>query len=477
MFNLTSFFACVVRRVKNVRGALIAAVTLMIGGVVSPVYASQNSMSPAQQGQYALAMETLVSHPAFQTLLKTEAASFVLHQPNWQPLYSIRQDLPLIPASITKIFTADLALAHWGADHRFVTDFWIEVLPAHKDVSGRRANLWVKGWGDPFLTSEEIARMGQVLAQKLVAEGVTHLENLILDSQSFQAKIHLPGGGQSDNPYDAKPSALAANFNTINIHWQQGKWQSAEPQTPLVPVAIKVANQRFLPAGKQRLTSKPLQEGSKRINLGNNPKLSEQYFAQLLQHFIQAAVNQAGQTIEVVAATIRWQSVQTLLARESDGHTIFSLRYANRHTLQQIIRPMLQYSTNFIANQLSLMLAAEFYQQPAGEHLVSRFYRRALFPELTGAVLLEGAGLSRQNQISGQQFIQILKRFAEHKHLLPEVVPGVFAKSGTLKGVTTLAGFIHLNRQWWPFVLMVNEPVGYGYRNRFIKLVQQALRD
>jgi len=103
LFNLTSFFACVVRRVKNVRGALIAAVTLMIGGVVSPVYATQNSMSPAQQGQYALAMETLVSHPAFQTLLKTEAASFVLHQPNWQPLYSIRQDLPLIPASITKI--------------------------------------------------------------------------------------------------------------------------------------------------------------------------------------------------------------------------------------------------------------------------------------------------------------------------------------------------------------------------------------
>src|SRR5258708_1825013 len=64
-------------------------------------------------------------------------------------------DEPFVPASVTKIVTAWLALQVLGADYRFETRFYLDA---------KRA-LTVRGGGDPFLVSEELA----VLATELVA--------------------------------------------------------------------------------------------------------------------------------------------------------------------------------------------------------------------------------------------------------------------------------------------------------------------
>ncbi len=54
-------------------------------------------------------------------------------------------DKPFVPASVTKIVTAWLALEALGADYRFETRFYLD----DKRV------LYVKGGGDPYLISEE----------------------------------------------------------------------------------------------------------------------------------------------------------------------------------------------------------------------------------------------------------------------------------------------------------------------------------
>ncbi len=56
-------------------------------------------------------------------------------------------DTPFVPASVTKIVTAWLALEVLGADYRFETRFYLD----DKRV------LYVKGGGDPYLISEELA--------------------------------------------------------------------------------------------------------------------------------------------------------------------------------------------------------------------------------------------------------------------------------------------------------------------------------
>src|SRR5262245_22609439 len=64
-------------------------------------------------------------------------------------------DKPFVPASVAKIVTAWLAMEVLGGDYRFQTRFYLN----NKRV------LYVRGGGDPFLISEELA----LLASRLVA--------------------------------------------------------------------------------------------------------------------------------------------------------------------------------------------------------------------------------------------------------------------------------------------------------------------
>ena len=64
-------------------------------------------------------------------------------------------DKPFVPASVTKIVTAWLAMEVLGGDYRFETRFYLD----------DKRKLYVRGGGDPFLISEELAP----LATELVA--------------------------------------------------------------------------------------------------------------------------------------------------------------------------------------------------------------------------------------------------------------------------------------------------------------------
>src|ERR671927_1777542 len=63
-------------------------------------------------------------------------------------------DKPFVPASVAKIVTAWLAMEVLGNDYRFQTRFYLD---------GDRV-LYIRGGGDPFLISEELA----LLASELV---------------------------------------------------------------------------------------------------------------------------------------------------------------------------------------------------------------------------------------------------------------------------------------------------------------------
>jgi hypothetical protein len=66
----------------------------------------------------------------------------------------------LVPASTTKLVTAYLALNHWGEDYRFKTDFFL-------DESTANPTLWIKGYGDPFLISEELIIIARTIGARL----------------------------------------------------------------------------------------------------------------------------------------------------------------------------------------------------------------------------------------------------------------------------------------------------------------------
>ena len=129
-------------------------------------------------------------------------------------------DKPFVPASVTKIVTAWVAMEILGGDYRFETKFYLD----DKRV------LYVRGGGDPFLISEELAPLANQLVAAVGKEPIT---GIVRDASYYPSDLRIPGIENTGEAYDALNSALAVNFNTIAAVRKGKTVVSAEPQTPI----------------------------------------------------------------------------------------------------------------------------------------------------------------------------------------------------------------------------------------------------
>ena len=311
-------------------------------------------------------------------------------------------DEPFVPASVTKIVTAWLALQVLGADYRFETRFYLDT----------KRLLYVRGGGDPFLISEELA----LLATGLVAAvGKKPIAGIVLDASYFPADLRIPGVEDTNKSFDTLNSALAVNFNTINAVRRGNKVESAEKQTPLTPLAIS----QFRARGPN---------GRGRISLNQEPTVGLRYAGELLAAFIKRAGGS-------VSGTITTGSVPAGLAPV----------YVHRQSrmLSEVLRELLHGSNNYIANQIFLEIGAKSLGGPVSlEKSVAVARKMLAAHDLADAIQLEeGSGLSRGNRFTARGLAKVLNLFAPHAGLL-ETRKGSSYKTGTLEGVRTLAGYL-----------------------------------
>lgn len=361
------------------------------------------------------------SDDILQQIKNMDEASLIVGSAE-NPYMEIRSDLPLIPASTLKLLTALIALQTWNPDHKFITDFDLD----------ENNILWIKGYGDPFLISEEI----DLIVINLKKKGLKEINGIGIDDSYFSKNIKIDGQSQTDNPYDASLSALAANFNTLNVIHDQNGLRSAESQTPLTPLIKSLA--KNLPIGKHR------------INLGKQ-EFSARNFAEILSEKLHEE--------NII--------VENKLINGTIPNTINPFyRHQNSHDLSEVITAMLKYSNNFIANQLFLLIGAESKGAPASmEKSRSTFDQKikAMF-NWKDQIIIEGSGLSRNNRITARQLADVLDHFSPYRQLLKKQNDQILAKSGTLKGISTYAGYLYKKQKWVPFVMMFNQPVKYHFR-------------
>jgi D-alanyl-D-alanine carboxypeptidase/D-alanyl-D-alanine-endopeptidase (penicillin-binding protein 4) len=349
------------------------------------------------------------------------------------------QDL-FIPASTLKILTCLVALEKLGKEYRFETHFFLD----------KQNNLYVKGYGDPFLTSEAISEIGKKLAER----GVQQLGSLFLDESSFALNGETAGDENSDNPYDAPNGALAVNFNALPVQVAGDTTiTSGEPQTPLIALMTE--------AGAN------LSPGMHRINVDTfsqpgqlSPAL--RYTGELfIVQFKQAGISvQKGYSKKIVP-----KDLQSIYVHHS------------MKSLEEIIRACLKSSNNYIANQLFLACGVKDHGLPAtwdkSRRTFSFFTENILQLSPNQITIKEGSGLSRQNRVSPVALLAILDLFKPYSALLNKK-SNVLLKSGTMKDVYCYAGYFPQENSLIPFAILLNQPK--NNRNRVLKVLNTALQ-
>ena len=308
-------------------------------------------------------------------------------------------DAPFVPASVTKIVTAWLAMEVLGGDYRFETKFYLD-----KDRV-----LYVRGGGDPFLISEELAPLAQEL---VAATGKEPITGIVLDASYYPSDVRIPGIEDTSESYDALNSALAVNFNTIAAVRKGNSVVSAEKQTPITPLAIS----EFRARGPK---------GSGRISLSKNPAVSLKYAGELIAAFIE----QAGGSVkgEITTGTVP-AGLEPVYVHKS-------------RTLSQILVQLLIASNNYIANQVFLEIGGTLGGSVSLEKSLKVANEMLAANGLADAIHLEeGSGISRNNHFTARGLAKVLELFAPHAKLL-HGHDGGMNKTGTMSGVSTLAGY------------------------------------
>ena len=336
--------------------------------------------------------------------------------PDGSIIFSKNLNLLRIPASTFKILTALTAFHFLSPTYRFTTEFYLD----------DRNNLTIKGYGDPLLLSENVSAIAGELAKK---QKVIH--SLIIDESYFKEPIAIPGtDAGSLQPYDAPNGALCVNFNTVDFKKKNNRYVSAEPQTPLLPIALNRIRKTAPPSG--------------RILLSSSDHEVALYAGQLFAYFLKA-------NHVVMTGHIRTGRVH------ADDRLIY--RYVSPYPLTEVVSRLMEYSNNFMANQLFLSTGASVYGAPGtlrkGVRAATTYASKVLGIR---PKIIEGSGICRQNLISVNMYLKMLKAFMPYHHLLEEK-HGVFFKTGTLTGIQTRAGYITgKNGELYRFVIFINTP-------------------
>jgi D-alanyl-D-alanine carboxypeptidase/D-alanyl-D-alanine-endopeptidase (penicillin-binding protein 4) len=396
------------------------------------------------------------------------------------PVLSHNADAALNPASVMKLVTSFAALDQLGPGYAWSTEVWADGPVADGVLDG---NLVIKGYGDPTLTLERM----WLLQRELRGRGIRHVRGkLVLDLGHFELPESDPGAfdGEPFALYNAAPGPLVANFNATTLRLRpNGREVRVEPDPALPGVTLD---------SRLRLTEGGECNGWKDALVPAVPDPGR--LELVVSGYYARACGEQTWLINAFGPAVTFDLVFRGLWAEAggtvDGVTVSGVAPASPPLLAFASEPLAaalvrlnKHSNNLMTRNLFLTLGAEAYGPPATPEKGARAVREVLARHgipTRKLVLENGAGLSRVERISADALSRLLRAAAksplsaEFESALPIVaVDGTLQrrfngsplgghahlKTGTLRDVSALAGYVHTARgERVSFVMLVNHP-------------------
>ncbi len=399
-------------------------------------------------------------------------------------LFELNSSKKMIPASLSKLFTAGAVLTKFKNGYKFKTQL---VTPSPIEKNILKGDLYLVGGGDPAFVSESLWN----LVNKFTRTGILEIEgNIVVDASMFDNVRFDPGRDPSrvDRAYDAPIGAMSFNWNSVNIFSRpntqrgQGVKVVADPLSQYIELknrAITGArgskNTIAITRTKNEKTKKDLITVTGSLPLGHKEIVSYKGISSpslWSGDNLKAFLNRRGVQVRgVVKVGQAPRSVQVLAEEESQP-------------LERHVSDMMKFSNNYIAEMLTKNLSVLAGHRPgnmtSGLEQIKKFIIRSGV-SVNDFTLVNPSGLSRKNKFKPKSIAQVLnhlksqyRNFPEYLVALPvagvdgtlkkrfrgsNVKAWIRAKTGRLNGVIGLAGFAKSKRKpLFTFVVLFNGP-------------------
>ncbi|NNC22724.1 D-alanyl-D-alanine carboxypeptidase/D-alanyl-D-alanine-endopeptidase [Salinisphaera sp. USBA-960] len=364
-----------------------------------------------------------------------DVSALVVRLSDMQTLAALNPRERLTPASTSKLFTAAKALRTFGPNHKFITRLTTQGRVTDTTVRG---NLNLIGSGDPTLNTRDL----QHLAQRLRARGIQRVTgDLVINAGHFgQIPCLTPdrceAADKSAHSYDAPLSAAGINFGTLHATVYPGPQRGDRTRVVLHPIG---------------LAGYAIDNHSTTQKAGSHPHLRVWRTTdkdQTVLH-LRGRLPTDGQPIEIhrsvanaeretalalnrimADAGVRIDGVARVTQQQSRADDAVTLARVRSRTLQTQLNRMLAYSNNYLADTLTLDIAAAQGQTPpltleqaaqSLERLGRNARQRVYGPEAGKSAprLASGSGLSVRNNMSARDLVALLTAMYRDSALFP----------------------------------------------------------
>ena len=440
-------------------------------------FMSTSSYDPATQ-RFRASIDSVLSDSIFTA---TDVALKIVSLDNNQVLYDHNSKKLMRPASNLKILTTSTALCTLGKNFAIPTQVFYSGTVEDSSLNG---DLYIKGYGDPDFSSDELAELVTDVKTKLGIKAIAG--NIIGDASYFDDKRWGVGWMWDDEPFDfaAYNSALSINHNCVQVCVMPGKAIGDTAVVTIDPPThyVSFENSAVTDTTDSLVISRKYDERLNVITVNGVKKLD-------------TVMHKEGITVrgpELYFLTLAKEELEkqnVSVSGDPKLGTVDSTDILVTQHLQPIDSMIVflnKVSDNLSAENTLKIIGAETVGIPGstenGIHTVKRILSQFGVDSLS-FLMVDGSGVSHYNLMTSENYIKILKGMYNRKDVfdlfftsLP--IAGVdgsledrmrnspaqgnlHAKTGTISGVSTLAGYVRTaDNELLAFSMMMQNFIG-----------------